>query len=129
MRCTISAAKKTAEPRVLIRLRRLCLSMPDTFEKISHGEPTFWAGKRTFAMFANAGNHHGAGRHAVWCKSDHTTQQMLIARDPDRYFSPPYVGVGGWVGINLDREVDWDAVAERLEHGHALARVTKPRGR
>lgn len=118
-----------ATPRVLSRLRKICLALPDTFEKISHGEPTFWAGKRTFAMFANAVNHHGNGRHAVWCKSDAMTQALLIGRDPDRYFSPPYVGAGGWVGIHLDDDVDWDAVAERLLHAHNLAMATPSRPR
>jgi hypothetical protein len=36
------------------RLRKMCLSLPETFEKTSHGEPTFWAGKKMFATFAGA---------------------------------------------------------------------------
>lgn len=41
----------------LARVRRICLSIPGTIEKISHGPRTFFAPKRVFAMFAN--NHHG----------------------------------------------------------------------
>ena len=58
----------------LDRLRALCLKLPEVFEKRSHGEPTFWVHKRMFASFASAGNHHGAGRDAVWCKAAHMTQ-------------------------------------------------------
>jgi len=105
----------------LDRLRRVCLALPDAWEKLSHGEPTFWAGKRMFASFANAANHHGAGRHAVWCKATHPTQDMLITRSPDRYFVPPYAGPSGWVGIYLDRAPDWAEVAERLRSAHELA--------
>ncbi len=105
----------------LDRLRRLCLALPDTWEKVSHGEPTFFVKKRTFAMFANAANHHGAGRHAVWCKATHVTQDLLVARSPDRYFVPPYAGPAGWVGIYLDRAPDWKEVAERLRGAHELA--------
>ena len=46
------------------RLRRLCLSIPGTMEKLSHGEPTFFTPRRVFAMFAN--NHHDDGHVAAW---------------------------------------------------------------
>jgi hypothetical protein len=108
-------------PRALGTLRRLCLALPGVWEKTSHGEPTFWNAKKMFATFAHAATHHGNGRHAVWCKSDHLTQKILIAQSPERYFSPPYVGVSGWIGIHLDGNIDWNAVAARLEHGHRLA--------
>jgi predicted DNA-binding protein (MmcQ/YjbR family) len=112
------------------RLRRLCLPLPDAWEKVSHGEPTFWVGKKMFAMFANAANHHGAGRHAVWCKATHVTQDLLVARAPDRYFRPPYAGPSGWIGIYLDRQPDWTEVAERLRHAHELAAASsRPRKR
>jgi hypothetical protein len=105
----------------LDRLRRICLALPDASEKLSHGEPTFWAGKRMFASFANAANHHGGGRHAVWVKATHATQDLLVTRSPDRYFVPPYVGPSGWVGVYLDRAPDWAEVAERLRSAHELA--------
>ncbi|HEY6360520.1 MAG TPA: MmcQ/YjbR family DNA-binding protein [Vicinamibacterales bacterium] len=103
------------------RLRAVCLSLPETFEKTSHGEPTFWVRKRMFATFADAGNHHGGGRHAVWCKATHMTQQLLVSRSPDRYFVPPYVGPSGWVGIYLGRSPEWREVAERLGESYRLA--------
>ena len=46
------------------RVRRICATLPGTTEKLSHGEPTFFAGKKVYAMFAN--NHHNDGRIAVW---------------------------------------------------------------
>lgn len=112
-------------PSPLDRLRRLCLAYPGVWEKMSHGEPTFWVGRKMFASFANASNHHGGGRHAVWCKADHVTQEILVARAPERYFSPPYVGSSGWVGIYLDKSPDWKEVAERLAHAHELAAPVK----
>jgi predicted DNA-binding protein (MmcQ/YjbR family) len=109
----------------LERLRTLCLALPDTWEKVSHGEPTFWVGKRMFASFANANNHHGAGRYAVWCHATHTTQHLLVAQFPERYFVPAYAGVAGWVGIYLDRRPKWSEVAERLASAHSLALETQ----
>jgi hypothetical protein len=110
----------------LPRLRRLALALPDAWEKLSHGEPTFWVGPRMFASFADAANHHGAGRHAVWCKATHDTQDLLVRKDPRRYFVPAYVGPSGWIGVYLDGRIDWRAVGDRLKHAHALA-AKRPR--
>ena len=109
----------------LERLRRTCLALPGAWEKTSHGEPTFWVAKKMFAMFANAENHHGSGRHAVWCKSSPMTQSLLVGRTPDRYFVPPYVGPSGWVGIFLDRSPDWTDVTERLRDAYRLVAPKK----
>lgn len=113
----------------LDRVRRLCLALPDAFEKLSHGEPSFWVGKSMFATFADAGNHHGAGRHAVWCKSTHETQDLLLGLDPARFFSPPYVGKTGWIGIYLDRRPNWTQIGKRLAEAHALAARKKVRSK
>src|SRR5215475_13905463 len=86
------------------RLRRICLSIPGTIEKISHGEPTFFSPKRVFAMFAN--NHHGDGHIAVWLPAVAGVQTALIEENPEIYFRPPYVGAGGWVGVELSKVDD-----------------------
>lgn len=111
----------------LDRLRRICLALPGAWEKDSHGEPTFWVRQKMFATFASAANHHGSGRHAVWCKATHVTQHLLTARSPERYFAPPYLGSSGWLGIHLDQAPNWDDVAARLLHAHELAADTAAR--
>jgi hypothetical protein len=83
----------------LRRLRRICASLPETTEKLSHGEPTFFVRKKVYAMFAN--NHHGDGHIAVWIPAAPGHQEMLVNTFPAKYFRPPYVGVRGWVGIEL----------------------------
>ncbi|MEW5916070.1 MAG: MmcQ/YjbR family DNA-binding protein [Gemmatimonadota bacterium] len=107
-------------PPVLDKLRKICLSFPEAHEKIAWGEPTFRVKDKLFAMYANAGNHHGDGRHAVWCKATHVDQELLIKAEPNRYFKPPYVGPSGWVGIYLDSNVDWAAVADQLRDAYRL---------
>lgn len=92
--------------RQLERVRRLCLALPETSERLSHGEPTFFVHKKVFVMFA--GNHHGDGRIAVWLPVPAGIQVALIESSPATYFKPPYVGVRGWVGIELDRISDED---------------------
>ena len=88
------------------RVRRLCLARPGTSEKLSHGEPTFFVGKKVFVMFAN--NHHNDGHIAVWLPVPPGMQSGLIEADPDTFFKPPYVGHRGWVGIELGRIEDAD---------------------
>ena len=88
----------------LARVRRICGAIPGTMEKISHGEPTFFTPKRVFAMFAN--NHHGDGHIGVWLPAASGVQSALIEEAPETYFRPPYVGVAGWVGVELSRVDD-----------------------
>jgi len=88
----------------LNRVRRICGSIPGTIEKTSHGEPTFFTPKRVFVMFAN--NHHDDGHVAVWIPAGPGVQEALIEEAPDAYFRPPYVGVKGWVGIELSKVDD-----------------------
>jgi len=92
----------------LSRVRRICASLPAVTEKLSHGEPTFFVNKKVFTMFAN--NHHHDGHIAVWIPAPPGAQQALIRSSSKKYFKPPYVGVRGWVGIEL-REVGDDALS------------------
>lgn len=92
----------------LERVRRMCLALPETTEKFSHGEPTFFVKNKVFVMFAE--DHHNDGRIAVWLPVPSGLQAALIESDPKAYFKPPYVGVRGWVGIELDRIRDNDLI-------------------
>jgi hypothetical protein len=105
-------------PRPITRLRRLCLALPEAHEVEAWGEPTFRVRNKIFAMFASAATHHGDGRPGVWCATTHMTQDLLLRSEPRRFFVPPYVGKGGWVGIYLDDAPDWDAVADILRESY-----------
>ena len=100
----------------LAKLRKIVAAWPMTEERISHGSPTFWGGKKTFASFHD--NHHGDGRIAIWCKADFDLQADLVESQPEIFFVPPYVGPSGWVGIRVDRKVSWKTVAGVLEQGY-----------
>lgn len=93
----------------LARLRRLCLALPETTERLSHGEPTWFVrDKRTFVTYAN---HHHDDRLAFWCAAPSGAQDALVESAPDRFFVPPYFGHRGWLGVWLDVPVDWDEIA------------------
>ena len=105
---------KTRKP--LEKLRKFISQWPETAERVSHGSPTFWGGKKTFASFHD--NHHGDGRLAIWIKSDADTQEGLVEANDEVFFIPPYVGPSGWLGVRLDADVEWDIVAGLLEDGY-----------
>jgi phosphoribosylglycinamide formyltransferase-1/phosphoribosylamine--glycine ligase/phosphoribosylglycinamide formyltransferase/phosphoribosylformylglycinamidine cyclo-ligase len=99
----------------LERVRALCRELPETAERPSHGSPGFFILKgKFFAYFWH--NHHGDGITCVHVKTNgREEQEMLMERDPDGYFIPPYLGPGGWIGMRLDRpDTDWARVADRL---------------
>ncbi|HMS55724.1 MAG TPA: MmcQ/YjbR family DNA-binding protein [Fimbriimonadaceae bacterium] len=112
--------------RELDRVREICLGLPDVNEKASHGEPTWFVKKRTFASFAF---HHHDNRVAVWCAAPPGIQELLIGSSPNQFFRPPYVGPSGWVGIYLDVDVDWDEVGEILRQAHAHIEAKSSRKR
>ena len=104
--------------RTLERIREICLALPETSERLSHGAPTFFVrGKKPFLMVLT--DHHGDGRFAIWCAAGDGVQGMLIEADPERFFRPPYVGHRGWLGVRLDRGLDWDELAGILEDAYA----------
>ena len=94
----------------LVRLRELCLALPETTERLSHGEPTWFVRDRK--VFVSFADHHHDDRLGFWCAAPPGAQQALVAADPGRYFRPPYVGGRGWLGVYLDVEVDWAEIAE-----------------
>ena len=76
-------------------------------------------------MFAD--NHHGDGRVAVWCAASLDEQESLVGADPKVFFVPPYVGPSGWLGIRLDRGLDWGVVASLLAESHRMIQAKQTR--
>jgi hypothetical protein len=77
--------RTAARDRVVARLRRICMALPEANEKLSHGEPTWFAGKgRVFAMLDD--HHHGAAHLSVWLPQPFGAQEASIRSDPERFF-------------------------------------------
>ncbi len=69
--------------------------------------PTYRIANKIFAMERPQGESV-----AVWCKA---------------LFVPPYVGPKGWIGMTLDRKVDWQEVAALVERSYRLIAPKRPR--
>jgi hypothetical protein len=105
--------------RQLARVRKACLTLPETSERLSHGGPAFFVSKSLagvqgkdrvgrppsakntvcFVMFLD--DHHDDGRLAIWCAAPDGVQAEMTETEPDRFFRPPYVGHRGWLGVML----------------------------
>src|ERR1700755_2691515 len=71
----------------LERLRRICLALPETTEKIAWGEPTWRVRGHLFAQLDD--HHHGADHLAVWLPAPLGEQEAMLLADPGRDFLPP----------------------------------------
>ena len=85
------------------------MSLPEVTEKLSHGAPAFFV-RRQFVMLWAQGHHDHHFPH-LWCAAPAGAQDELVDTEPERFFRPPYVGGRGWLGVRLDRHVDWDEIA------------------
>jgi hypothetical protein len=111
------------EHAALERLRAVCMTFPEVEERVSHGEPTwFIRGRRSFTMFCD--HHHGL-RLGFWCPAAEGVQELRVEEDPDTVYRPPYVGVRGWLGVNLDTDPDWDDVADLVRTAYLLVAPKK----
>jgi len=116
---TRAAGEDSSGEEHLRRVRRICAALPQTEERLSHGEPTFFVGGKVYAMFAN--NHHADGHVAVWIPVSPGLQATLLKTEPDKFFMPPYVGVRGWVGVELQAISDQELATYILEAWRLMA--------
>ncbi len=102
-------ATQRQHDRALAKVREICESFPEVSERLSHGSPAWFVrGKKTIAMFVD--DHHGDGILGLWCPAFPGVQEEMVELEPDRFYRPPYVGPSGWLGVRLDRDVDWDEI-------------------
>jgi hypothetical protein len=105
----------------LQKIRETALELPETTERLSHGQPTFFVAGKQFAQFRD--NHHGDAKTVVCVRTSSLDEQaMLLDLDSQTYSRPAYLHRGGWVSINLVGDsVDWDHVADRVATSWELA--------
>ncbi|MDG2428537.1 MAG: MmcQ/YjbR family DNA-binding protein [Acidimicrobiales bacterium] len=114
----MTSERETLDQSLLDGLRAACLALPGVEERINHGMPTFAVVKRT--AFCNLHHRQDDDRPTLWFKAAAGVQTELVDQEPDRFFIPPYVGAKGWVGLNLDVDLDWDEVGAMVEDAWKL---------
>jgi len=108
--------RSASSRRIIERLRKICLALPEATEKEAWSEPTWRVKGKMFAQMDDY--HHGSSHCAVWLPSTIEAQEALIAADPKRFFRPAYVGHKGWIGVVLDTGPDWEVVAELVRDAY-----------
>jgi hypothetical protein len=103
----------------LDKVREAALDLPETEERLSHGQPTFFVAGKQFAQFR--ANHHGDSKTVVCVRVGSLDEQaMLIEAAPETYSKPAYLP--SWIALNLaSDDVDWDHVADRIAASWELA--------
>jgi hypothetical protein len=100
------------------KLLGFCEALPE-IDVSGEQHLAFRVRKRTFAYYLN--DHHGDGIVSICCKADGVQQQDLVARAPERYYVPAYLGARGWVALRLDLpEVDWGEVVRLLFNAYRM---------
>jgi len=104
----------------LDRVREIALLLPETEERPSHGQPTFFVADKQFAQVRE--NHHGDGLSVVCVRTSGSDEQaMLIEAAPETYSKPAYLGPSGWVGVTLAGDPDWTLIEDRIARSWELA--------
>ncbi len=91
------------DKKVLARLRKLCLVLPEVAETHNFGHPNFRAGKITFCAFEAC-----RGQPSIAFKLPRENVAAMLVSD-ERFFPTPY-GRGVWLSLWAERALDWKEI-------------------
>jgi predicted DNA-binding protein (MmcQ/YjbR family) len=97
----------------LAKIRKICLSLPDTKETITWGKPHFRVGEKIFAGYGEE-----KGKRVVGFKLE--MSHASIAVQIPGFSRAPYVGHKGWVSLDTDSVKDWDEVRDMILESYRL---------
>lgn len=98
---------------VLERLRKICLSFPESKETITWGEPHFRVREKIFAGYGEANGKPSIGFKLTMEHAD------VVVRTP-RFERSKYVGRHGWVTMDASGIKDWAEVAAMVRESYTL---------
>jgi len=111
-----------SEDRRLVRLTKLCLTLPEAERELAFSNARFHVRGKTFAWYLD--DHHGDGIVSVSCKMALGENREVSALDPARFYLPAYMASkanGGWIAMRLDRgTIDWSEVSELVTASYRL---------
>jgi predicted DNA-binding protein (MmcQ/YjbR family) len=102
-----------ARGSVLAHMRKICLSLPDTKETLTWGQPHFRVGEK---IFSGCGDEKGKAVIGFKLEMDHAD---AVIQDP-RFWRAPYVGHKGWVSMDASTVEDWDEVRALVQESYRL---------
>jgi predicted DNA-binding protein (MmcQ/YjbR family) len=102
-----------ARTNPLTEMRRICLSLPETAETMTWGQPHFRVRGKIFAGF---GDHGGTESIGFKLEREHADVAIL---DP-RFVRAPYVGAHGWISMDVKGVRDWAEVRALVLESYRL---------
>ena len=98
---------------MLTKMREICLSLPDTKETLTWGQPHFRVGEKIFS-----GCSEEKGKPVIGFKLEMEHADEVI-KDP-RFRRAPYVGHKGWVSMDASAVRDWAEVRPYILESYRL---------
>ncbi len=105
---------KILEAALLMKLRQICLALPEVVETVKWGHPTFEAGQKIFAVL-----DHYHGRPCIAFRTS-MAEQKKLCRD-ERFFPAPYAAKRGWICLRAEGELNWSEVRDFILASYRLA--------
>jgi len=102
-----------ARSNPLSEMRRICLSLPETTETMTWGQPHFRVRGK---IFTGIGDHAGIENISFKLEREHAD---AVVQDT-RFYRAPYVGAHGWVSMRVEEIRDWDEVRALLLESYRL---------
>ena len=112
----------SADPLVE-RVRGICMVFPEAAEVLAWGRPTFRAGKKVFVIVSSSMDRP----YSIVFKPD--ADERLAHLQDGRFFSPPYWGPSGWLGIDIDGpQTDWTELGELIDTSYRQVALQRQLG-
>jgi predicted DNA-binding protein (MmcQ/YjbR family) len=97
----------------LSKMREICLSLPETKETPTWGQPHFRVGEK---IFAGIGLEKGVISVGFKLEMDHAD---AMVRRPG-FSRAPYVGHKGWVSVDVEMMTDWAELRSLILESYRL---------
>ena len=117
MRARKSTSPVRQDDPMLLRVRKLCLSLPETSEATSWGHPNFRAGKRIFVAFEQIGGVDTIAFHLHPFEVEEREGQAGFTRTP--------YGQGRWVSLSIRPRPDWKFIEDLVLRSYRLVAMKR----
>ena len=109
---------KLSPDNVLVKVRKLCLSYPESNETAAWGHPNFRAGKKAFVTF-----ERWEGRPSIAFRVADAEKEKL--HPGGRFFVTPY-GRGQWVSLWIDKPIpEWPVIEKLIAQSFRLVALKR----
>jgi predicted DNA-binding protein (MmcQ/YjbR family) len=109
---------KLSPDKVLARVRKLCLSYPESNETAAWGHPNFRVGKKAFVTF-----ERWEGRPSIAFRVQDAEKEKV--RPGGEFFVTPY-GRGQWLSMWIDTPIpEWAFIESLIGKGYRLVALKR----